>query len=91
MSPLDYEKIKSIAAAHGGGNLRLFGSLARGEANPDSDLDLIVDLEKGRTLLDLIAIKQDLEDFLNRKVDIVTERGLNRYLREHILSEAVPI
>jgi predicted nucleotidyltransferase len=76
---------------HGARSVRVFGSRARGDAKPDSDLDLLVTLDPGRTLLDLVAIKQDLEDFLRYPVDVVTEGGLSPYLREGILAEALPL
>lgn len=71
--------------------MRVFGSRARGEEGPDSDLDLLVDLEPDRSLLDVISIKQDLEDLLGCSVDVVTEGGLSPYLRERILAEALPL
>lgn len=83
------EEILRIAAEHGAKYVRLFGSVARGEARPDSDVDLLVQLETGRSLLDLIAIKQDLEDLLGCKVDVVTEASLSPYIREHVLREAL--
>jgi predicted nucleotidyltransferase len=84
-------EIRAIAARHGARSVRVFGSLARGDARDDSDLDLLVELEPGRSLLDMIAIKQDLEDVLGRSVDVVTERGLSPYLRERVLAEAIPL
>ena len=69
--------------------MRLFGSAARGEAKKGSDLDLLVTMKERASLLDLIAIKQDLEDLLGLKVDVVTENSLSPYLREDILKEAV--
>jgi hypothetical protein len=83
--------ILEIAAEHGATRIRIFGSLARGTARPDSDLDLLVDLQPGRDLLDLIAIKQDLEVRLGRRVDVVTERSLSPYMRDQVIKEAVPI
>jgi predicted nucleotidyltransferase len=83
--------IREVAAEHGATRIRIFGSLARGTAKPDSDLDLLVDLQPGRDLLDLIAIKQDLEQRLGRRVDVVTERSLSPYLRDQVLKEAVAI
>jgi predicted nucleotidyltransferase len=83
--------ITQIARAHGGRHVRVFGSMARGDSRPNSDIDLLLDLEPGRSLLDLIAIKQDLEDLLGRKVDVVTEAAVSPYLRETILREAVPL
>lgn len=83
--------IRKIAARHGALNVRVFGSHARGEARPDSDLDLLVRMEKGRTLLDLIAVQQDVEDLLGIDVDVVSEGGLSPYLRDAILGEARPL
>lgn len=82
-------EIIRIAKAHGAISLRVFGSYSRGEENPDSDIDLIVELESGRSLLDVIAIKQEIEDIVQRKVDVVTEAALSPYIREDILQEAV--
>lgn len=86
---VEREKVLSIAAAHGARRVRVFGSLARGKSSPGSDLDLIVDMETGRSLLDLIAIKQDLEDLLGCRVDVVTEGSVSPYIREQVLEEAV--
>ena len=83
--------ILTIAARHGARSVRVFGSVARGDAREDSDIDLLVDLEPGRSLLDLIAIKQDLEDALRTPVDVVTEAGLSPYLRQQVLDEAITL
>lgn len=83
--------ILRVAHAHGAREVRMFGSTARGEAHPGSDLDLLVELEPGRSLLDLVAIKQELEDLLGREVDVVTAAGVSPYLRQRILREAVPL
>ena len=85
------EEILRIAAAHGAQNIRLFGSVSRGEAGPKSDVDILVRLEPGRSLLDLIAIKQDLEDLLGCEVDVVTEEAVSPYIREQVLKEAVSL
>ena len=85
------EKILRIARAHGAGNLRIFGSYARGEEGPDSDIDLLVELEPGRSLLDIIAIKQEIEDVVHRKVDVVTMASISPYIRDEILQEAVAL
>ncbi len=82
-------EVQRIARQHGARNLRVFGSVARGEATEGSDLDLLVEMEPGRSLLDLVAIKQDLEDLLGCKVDVVTEAAVSPYLRERVLNEAV--
>jgi predicted nucleotidyltransferase len=69
----------------------VFGSFARGDNRDGSDLDLLVELETGRSLLDLIAIKQDLEDLLGVRVDVVTERSISPYFRDTVLKEAVAL
>ena len=81
--------ILQVAAQHGARNVRVFGSVARGEARPDSDIDVLVEFEPGRTLLDRIGLTQDLEDLLGRKVDVVTEKALHRLIRRQVLEQAV--
>ena len=88
---LPRSEIIRVARLHGAQSVRVFGSRARGDARPGSDLDLLVTLEPGRTLLDLIAIRQDLEDLLQYTVDVVTENGLSPYVRDRIVAEAVPL
>jgi hypothetical protein len=83
------EEILRIAAQHGASNVRIFGSVARGETRPDSDVDFLVELEPSRSLLDRVALIQDLEDLLGTKVDVATERGLRQCLRDRILNEAL--
>ncbi|HEX9758411.1 MAG TPA: nucleotidyltransferase family protein [Nitrospiria bacterium] len=85
------EEIHRIARKNGAVRLKVFGSFAHGKATEKSDLDLLVEFEPGRDLLDLIGLKQELETLLARKVDIVTERALSPYLRERILHDAVPL
>ncbi len=85
------EEILTVATRHGVKNVRVFGSLARGEGSESSDLDLLVTLGEGRSLLDLIGLKQDVEDILHRPVDVVTELALSPYLRERVLAEAIPL
>jgi uncharacterized protein len=80
--------ILRIAAKHGACNLRVFGSVARGEARPDSDVDFLVDMEPGRTLLDLGGFLMEVRDLLGMEVDVVTEHGLKPRIREHVLKEA---
>ena len=83
--------ILQIATRHGARTVRIFGSMARGEAGPDSDVDILVNLNPGRSLLDIVAIKQDLEDLLGRKVDVVTEAAISPYIREQVLKEAIDL
>ena len=83
--------ILDLARRHGARNLRLFGSEARGDARPDSDIDLLVDMEDGRSLLDLIGLGQDLEDLLGRHVDVVTASSLHPRIRENVLADARPL
>ena len=85
------EAILSVAARHGARNVRLFGSVARGEASASSDVDFLVDLEPGRSLIDLAGLLADLRDLLGRDVDVVTEAGLYWLLRRRILREARPL
>ena len=85
------EEILRIAAQHGAYNVRIFGSAARGEARPASDIDVLVEMEPGRSLLDHVALKQDLEDLLGRNVDVVTESALHWYIRDRVIEEAVPL
>jgi predicted nucleotidyltransferase len=85
------DDILRLAARHGARRLRVFGSVARGEAREDSDVDLLVVMEEGRTLLDLIALGQDLEEVLGRPVQVVSERALSPYIRDRVLTEAVAI
>lgn len=84
-------EILATAARWGAKNVRIFGSVARGEAGPESDLDVLVDLEPGRSLFDLGGLLTDLQDLLGCKVDVVTESGLRPRLRERVLREAVPL
>ena len=85
------EEILRVAAQHGARNVRVFCSVARGEARPDSDLDLLVDMEPYRSLLDVSALLLDLRELLGRDVDIVTEPSIHWLLRRRILKEAVPL
>ena len=78
-----------IAARYGARNLRVLASRAREQADSDSDLDVLIDLVPGRSLLDIISIKQDLEDLIGCRVDVVTEVSLSPYIRDEILREAV--
>ena len=83
------ETILAIAGRHGAGNVRVFGSVARGEADDSSDLDLLVDLDDHRSLMDMGGLLMDLQAQLNTKIDVATEQMLRRDIRERVLSEAV--
>ncbi len=82
------EALWDVARRHGVVRLRVFGSWARGDAHPGSDLDLLVKLEPGKGLLDVIGLQQALEDLVGRKVDVFTEGGISPYIEKLILSEA---
>lgn len=85
------EEILRLAARHGARNVRVFGSAARGEADEQSDIDFLVELEPGRSLLDLGGLQYELESLLGCRVDVVTERGLKARIRDRVLHEAVPV
>jgi predicted nucleotidyltransferase len=85
------EEILKIAAKHGAYNVRVFGSIARGEAGPSSDVDLLVDVGPGRSSFFPAGLLADLVDLLGCKVDILTENGLHWYIRDRVLKEAVPL
>lgn len=83
------ENILSIAAKHGAQNVRVFGSVVRGENGPRSDVDFLVEMESGRSLLDMGGMLMDLQDLLGVEVDIVTENGLRKRIRQHVLEQAL--
>ena len=85
------DEILRIAARRGARNVRVFGSVARGESDSHSDIDFLVDLEPGRSLFDLSGLLIDLEAALQAEVDVVTERGLRPRIRDRVLQEAVPL
>ena len=85
------EEILRMAARHGAHNVRLFGSTARGDADDQSDVDFLVDMEPGRSLFDLGGLLMDLQELLGSPVDVVTERGLRERIRRRILQEAIPL
>jgi hypothetical protein len=85
------EDILKIASRYGAKKIRIFGSAVRGEDRPDSDVDFLVDLEEGRSLMDLGGLLMDLQKLIGRNVDIVTEKGLHWYIKDQILREARPI
>jgi uncharacterized protein len=83
--------IIDLAQRHGARSIRVYGSVARGQATDGSDLDLLVEWELDRSLLDVVGLKQDLEDLLGVTVDIGSERGLHWFIRDEVLREAVPL
>jgi uncharacterized protein len=85
------EEILRIAERYGARNLRIFGSVARGDAGPESDVDFLVELEPGRTLFDLGGLLYELRELLGIPVDVVTEKGLREHVRPSVLKEAVPL
>jgi predicted nucleotidyltransferase len=84
-------EILTLAARHGAKDIRVFGSVARGESGPASDVDFLVDMEEGRNLLDLVGFWQDLEELLGCRVDVITDGGISPHLRERIYAEAIPL
>ena len=84
-------EILKIAARYGADNVRVFGSVVRGEAGPDSDLDILVHFSDRTSLIDHIALMQDLEEMLGVKVDVVSEKGLHPLIRDSVLSEVVAL
>jgi hypothetical protein len=85
------EEILTTAARHGARKVRVFGSVVRGEAGPKSDLDFLVELEPGRSLLDHAALLLDLKDLLGCDVDVLTDKGIHPRFRDRVLEEAVPL
>jgi len=85
------DEILRVAARHGAHHVRVFGSVVRGEAGEDSDVDFLVRLDADRSLIDHVALMQDLEDLFGCRVDVVTERALHRLVRDRVLAEAVPL
>lgn len=85
------DEILRTAARYGARNVRVFGSVARGEATAASDIDILVDLEPGRSLFDLGGLLMDLRALLGQPVDVVTERGLRQRIREQVLREAISL
>jgi len=83
--------VLAIAAKYGAHNVRVFGSIARGNASSSSDIDLLVKLERGRTLLDHVRLVKELELLLGCKVDLATENSLKPRIRDQVLSEAIPL
>ncbi len=85
------ETILQIARRHGATNVRVFGSVSRGEAHASSDVDFLVDLDERRSLFDLGGLLTDLQELLGCRVDVVTEKGLRSRIRERVLREAISL
>lgn len=85
------DEILALAAQYSAMNVRLFGSVARGDDRPDSDIDLLVDVQHQWSLFDQIGLIQDLEDLLGRKVDLIPANSIREFCRDRILAEALPI
>ncbi|PSR01936.1 MAG: hypothetical protein BRD47_04690 [Bacteroidetes bacterium QS_8_68_28] len=85
------EEILRLAEKHGARNVRVFGSAARGELGPGSDVDFLVDLDADRDLFDLGGLLMDLQDLLDRQVDVATAQGIHEYIRQRVLEEAQPL
>jgi predicted nucleotidyltransferase len=85
------DEILQVATRHGARHVRVFGSVARGDADEKSDVDFLVEMEKGRSLLDLGGLLMDLQGLLGRRVDVVTEKGLRERIRSRVLREAVSL
>jgi len=85
------KEILEIAARHGAVNVRVFGSVARGDDRPDSDIDFLVNLESGRSLLDLARLLRELNTLLGYPVDVITEAGLRPRIKPQVLREARPL
>lgn len=85
------EEILRIAAAHGAGDVRLFGSVARGEDTESSDVDILVRLRPGVGLLQHAALVRELQELLGRRVDVVSDKGLRQRMRDRVLQEATPL
>jgi predicted nucleotidyltransferase len=85
------DEILQICAKYGARNVRVFGSVARGEADEQSDIDLLVEFEPNRSLLDHAGLWVELQELLGVKVDVVSERGLKPRIRQRVLQEAIPL
>jgi len=85
------EQILALAAKYGASNVRVFGSVARGTADENSDVDFLVNLAPGRSLFDLGGLLYELQKLLGRNVDVITPAGLRPRIRDRVLKEAVPI
>lgn len=85
------ERILEIATKHGARNVRVFGSVVRGEATPESDIDLLIDLGENLSPWFPMGLIHELEELLKHKVDVVTEKNLHAFIRDRVLQEARPL
>ena len=85
------EEILEVASKYGARNVRVFGSASRGQEDAESDLDLLVEMERGRSFFDLGGLLTELNELLSCPVDIVTEAGLKERIRDHVIAEAIPL
>ena len=85
------EKILAVCAKYGARNVRIFGSVARGEARPESDIDILVEMDDGHGFFDLLRLEDEAENLLGRHIDVVTVGGISPYIREKVLSQAVAL
>jgi uncharacterized protein len=85
------DEILALAAQYDAVNVRLFGSVARGDDHPDSDIDFLVDVQRQWSLFDHIGLIQDLEDLLGRKVDLIPADSIRDFCRDRILKDATPL
>lgn len=85
------QQIRRLGERYGIRNIRVFGSFARGDARPESDLDLLVEYVPGQSGFDFVRFCEGVEELIGRKVDVVTDKNLHRLIRDRILSEAVPL
>ena len=85
------ERILAVAAEHGARNVRIFGSVSRGEADEKSDIDFLVELDQDRSLMDHAGLQIALQELFDRKIDVVSDRGLKPRIKDRVLREAVPL
>jgi predicted nucleotidyltransferase len=85
------DDVIALAARHGAHNIRIFGSVARAENTPASDIDFLVTMDDDRSLLDHIAMIRELEDLFGCRVDVVVEDALDKYIRDYVLAEVKPL
>lgn len=88
---VDTDKVISIARKHGAVTVSVFGSFARGNPGPTSDLDILVEFEPGRSLFDLVRLERELSDVLGLEIEVVTPNSLHPLIRERVMEERVPI